>query len=244
MSEVNPALQSTDTVDLQNQQQTIELVSSSILGLWEVVNNLTRLRPTRREQFRVTIFGSARVAPDHWVYGAVRDLARELTHMGCTIVTGGGPGLMQAANEGAALAAPERQGGSMGIRVDLPFEQEVNPFVGSAFEHKTFFSRLHHFVLVSDAFVVVPGGIGSVLELMMVWQLLQVRKLSNTPLVLVGEMWQGLIDWHRQVMLRPEFELVSEQDLSIPQVVPGATEALSILREHHTAWRTAGGTTR
>jgi uncharacterized protein (TIGR00730 family) len=244
MSDVNPALQGTDTVDLQDQQQTIELVSSSILGLWEVVNNLTRLRPTRRAQFRVTIFGSARVAPDHWVYGAVRDLARELTDMGCTIVTGGGPGLMQAANEGAALAAPERQGGSMGIRVHLPFEQDVNPFVGSVFEHKTFFSRLHHFVLVSDAFVVVPGGIGSVLELMMVWQLLQVRKLSNTPLILVGQMWQGLIDWHRQVMLRPEFELVSEQDLSIPQVVPGAAEALFILREHHGAWRHAGGNTR
>ena len=244
MSEPNPALQGADTVDLQDQQQTIELVSASILGLWEVVNNLTRLRPTRREQFRVTIFGSARVAPDHWVYGAVRDLARELTAMGCTIVTGGGPGLMQAANEGAALAAPDGEGRSVGIRVHLPFEQEVNPFVGSAFEHRTFFSRLHHFVLVSDAFVVVPGGIGSVLELMMVWQLLQVRKLSDTPLILVGQMWQGLIDWHREVMLRPEFELVSEQDLSIPRVVPGAPEALSILRDHHAAWRAANDTRR
>jgi len=244
MSEPNPALQGADTVDLQDQQQTIELVSASILGLWEVVNNLTRLRPTRREQFRVTIFGSARVSPDHWVYGAVRDLARELTAMGCTIVTGGGPGLMQAANEGAALAAPDGEDRSVGIRVHLPFEQEVNPFVGSAFEHRTFFSRLHHFVLVSDAFVVVPGGIGSVLELMMVWQLLQVRKLSETPLILVGQMWQGLIDWHREVMLRPEFELVSEQDLSIPRVVPGAPEALSILRDHHAAWRAANDTRR
>jgi hypothetical protein len=158
MAESNPALQDGEIVDLQNQQQTVELVSASILGLWEVVNNLTRLRQTRRDQFRVTIFGSARVAPDHWVYGAVRDLATELTRMGCTIVTGGGPGLMQAANEGAALAAPDSHGRSMGIRIELPFEQDVNPFVGSAFEHRTFFSRLHHFVLVSDAFVVVRAG--------------------------------------------------------------------------------------
>jgi hypothetical protein len=241
MPETNPALQDTDIVDLQNQQQTIELVSASILGLWEVVNNLTRLRPTRRDRFRVTIFGSARVSPDHWVYGAVRDLATELTRMGCTIVTGGGPGLMQAANEGASLAGPDGQGQSMGIRVELPFEQDVNPFVGSAFEHRTFFSRLHHFVLVSDAFVVVPGGIGTVLELMMVWQLLQVRKLSHTPLILVGKMWQGLVDWHREVMLRPGFELASAGDMAIPQVVPGAGEALAILRERHAAWRSSNG---
>ena len=127
----------------------------------------------------------------------------------------------------------------MGIRIELPFEQDVNPFVGAAFEHRTFFSRLHHFVLVSDAFVVVPGGVGTVLELMMVWQLLQVRKLSKTPLVLVGPMWQGLVDWHRQVMLRPGFELASEQDIAIPQVVPGAPEAIAILRESHAAWTRA-----
>jgi hypothetical protein len=240
MSEPNPVLQGTEVVDLQNQQQAMELVAASVLGLWDVVNNLTRLRPTRRDQFRVTIFGSARVEQDHWVYGAVRDMSAELTRMGCTIVTGGGPGLMQAANEGAALAAPGAQARSVGIRVELPFEQDVNPFVGSAYEHRTFFSRLHHFVLVSDAFVVVPGGIGTVLETMMIWQLLQVRKLGHTPLVLVGPMWQGLVDWHRQAMLRPGFELASEQDMSIPRCVPGAAEALTILRESHAAWKRAG----
>ena len=109
----------------------------------------------------MTIFGSARVPKDHWVYQAVRDLAAELTRLDCDIVTGGGPGLMQAANEGRRLADPEGKRKSMGIRVDLPFEQEVNAFVTEAFEHGTFFTRLHHFVLVSDAFVVVPGGIGT-----------------------------------------------------------------------------------
>ncbi len=226
-----------EIVDLQDQQQAVRILSESVLGLWEVVNQLTRLRPTRRDDYRVTIFGSARIPEDHWVYAAVRDMAAELTRLGCTIVTGGGPGLMQAANEGARLADPQGAGRSVGIRVELPFEQDVNPFVGSAFEHRTFFSRLHHFVLVSDAFVVVPGGIGTVLETMMVWQLLQVRKLSNTPLLLVGPMWGDLVEWHRRFMLRPGFPLASPADMDIPTCVPGAAEALAVLRESHAAWQ-------
>jgi len=230
MPEPNPALDSADLVDLQDQQRAMELVAQSVLGLWDVVNNLARLRPSRREGYRVSIFGSARIGAEQWVYGAVRDMAAELTRLGCTIVTGGGPGLMQAANEGAAQAAPPGQQRSVGIRVELPFEQDVNPFVTSAFEHRTFFSRLHQFVLVSDAFVVVPGGIGTVLETMMIWQLLQVRKLTDTPLILVGPMWAGLVDWHRRAMLRPGFELASPADMDIPQCVPGAAEAIAILR--------------
>ena len=94
---------------------------------------------------------------------------------------------MQAANEGVKLADPDgTHQKSVGIRVELPFEQDVNAFVTEAFEHKTFFTRLHHFVLVSDAFIVTPGGIGTVLETLMVWQLLQVRHLHDTPLILAG----------------------------------------------------------
>src|SRR5687768_14947555 len=125
---------SSDLVSLDDEQQVLKIVSSSILELWDVVNNLTRLRPSKRERYRVTIFGSARVRTDHWVYAAVRDLAAELTRLGCDIVTGGGPGLMQAANEGVRLADPNGTGRSLGIRVDLPFEQEVNAFVTEAFE--------------------------------------------------------------------------------------------------------------
>ena len=142
----------------------------------------------------MTIFGSARSKPGTFAYDEVKRLAAALAEMGCDIVTGGGPGLMQAANEGAAAVnAPERNR-SVGIRVDLPFEQEVNPFVQEAFEHKTFFSRLHLFVITSDAFVVVPGGIGTVLELMMIWQLLQVKHVEGVPLILVGKMWPELVE--------------------------------------------------
>src|SRR5690242_21905004 len=117
---------SADIVSLGDEAKTVELLSSSLLKLWEVVNGLTRLRPTRRRRYRVTIFGSARVPKDHWVYLAVRDLSAELTRLGCDIVTGGGPGLMQAANEGVRLGDPEKTSGSTGIRVELPFEQDVN----------------------------------------------------------------------------------------------------------------------
>jgi predicted Rossmann-fold nucleotide-binding protein len=156
--------------------------------------------------------------------------------MGCDIVTGGGPGLMQAANEGACEAQAGERVQNIGIRVELPFEQEVNPFVEQAFEHQTFFTRLHHFVLMSDAFIVAPGGIGTVLESMMIWQLLQVRHLHDTPLIFAGPMWQGLVDWAGQAMLRPGFELANPGDLKIPRCVAGADEAIAIVREHHAHW--------
>src|SRR4051794_13724836 len=94
-------------VPLSNEKAVLDILAKSVLGLWETVNNLTRLRPTRRDSYRVTIFGSARVEPNHWLYAAVRDTAAELTKLGCDIITGGGPGLMQAANEGVKLADPD-----------------------------------------------------------------------------------------------------------------------------------------
>src|SRR2546423_8437275 len=98
MSKANPnAHTSQSIISLNSEPEVLELLANSILGLWDVVNNLTRLRPTLRERYRVTIFGSARVPEDHWVYAAVRDVAEELTRLGCDIVTGGGPGLMAAA---------------------------------------------------------------------------------------------------------------------------------------------------
>ncbi len=225
-----------DKVSLGDEDESIKVLEESVMRLWEVVNNLTRLKPSKRGEFHVTIFGSARIQPEHWVYEAVRDLATELAEMGCGIVTGGGPGLMQAANEGAAMAGPEAKERSMGIRVHLPFEQGTNPFVGQVFEHRTFFSRLHHFVLVSEAFVVLPGGIGTTMELMMVWQLLQVRKLRKTPLILMGNMWEDLVEWSKKYMLRPELEMANKEDLLIPQCVQTAKETIGLIRSCHQDW--------
>ena len=224
-------------VSLADEEAVKKILVDSVFGLWDVVNNLTRLRPSKRERYRVTIFGSARAKPGTFVYEEVKRVAAALAEMGCDIVTGGGPGLMQAANEGAAAAnAPERSR-SVGIRVDLPFEQEVNSFVQDAFEHKTFFTRLHQFVLMSDAYVVTPGGIGTVLELMLIWQLLQVKHVQETPLILVGKMWGELVDWAKKNLLKPELALASSEDMMIPSCVNTADEAIALLREHRTKWK-------
>jgi len=226
-----------DAVNLTDEEAVKNVLGDSIVGLWDVVNNLTRLRPARRDRYRVTIFGSARAKPGTFAYEETRRVAAALADMGCDIITGGGPGLMQAANEGAA-ASPGRAR-SVGIRVDLPFEQEVNAFVTEAFEHRTFFTRLHQFVLTSDAFLVAPGGIGTVLETLMIWQLLQVRHLVDTPLILVGKIWPGLVDWARSAMLSADPPLASPEDLSIPRCVANGDEAIALIRESHRRWRSA-----
>jgi uncharacterized protein (TIGR00730 family) len=225
-------------VSLADEDGVKQILVSTVLGLWEIVNNLSRLRPSKHERYRVTIFGSARAQPGTYVYAEVKRTAAALAALGCDIITGGGPGLMQAANEGAAsVSAPERSR-SVGIRVDLPFEQEANPFVQQAFEHRTFFTRLHHFVLASDAFVVVPGGIGTVLEMTMIWQLLQVRHVADTPLVLVGKMWFDLVEWGRTHLLTSQPPLANPEDLRIPQCVNTADEAIALIREDHARWLT------
>ncbi|HEY7284244.1 MAG TPA: LOG family protein [Vicinamibacterales bacterium] len=235
MSSEPQGSQSSRLVHLSDEEAVREILSKTVLDLWKVVNNLTRLRPTKRERYRVAIFGSARAKPGTFVYDEVKRIAAAFASMGCDIVTGGGPGLMQAANEGATLGGAP---GSVGIRVELPFEQDVNPFVEQAFEHETFFTRLQHFVIASDAFVVVPGGIGTVLETLMIWQLLQVRHVDDVPLILVGKMWRGLVDWARDSMLDPRLALANAEDLKIPRCLDTADEAIAVVRDLHAKWKT------
>ena len=229
------------TVSLADEEAVKTILIDTLFGLWATINNLTRLRPSRRERYRVTVFGSARTEPGHFVYEQVKAMCAQLAAMECDIVTGGGPGLMQAANEGARAGAASRAGQSIGIRVHLPFEQQVNPFVEQAFEHGTFFTRLHQFVLMSDAYIVAPGGLGTVLESMMIWQLLQVRHLHDTPLVVAGPMWRGLVDWAGAQMLRPGFALANPEDMQIPTCVDTGPEAIAIIRDHHTRWLARAG---
>ena len=244
MSRKKSSFGQSDIVRLSDEDAATELIQRAVTGLWEVVNELTRFRRTTRQNYRVTIFGSARLKPGTDVYEKVKQLAAELTKMGCDIISGGGPGLMQAANEGALSVGPEARKRSVGIRIELPFEQEVNPFVGQAYEHRTFFSRLHHFMILSDAFVVVPGGIGTLLELSLAWQLLQVRKLYNTPLIVVGKMWAELVEWGRRSMLRKGNELASEIDFTIPHCVNTIDECIALIRENRAAWLAAQPATK
>ena len=225
-----------NTVSIYDAETSFQVIEDAILGLWKVVNNLTTITPPKCDRYRVTIFGSARLKPEPDVYLGVRNIARELTAKGCDIVTGGGPGLMQAANEGSVIADPADQTKSIGIRVDLDFEQRANPFVEQVYQHQTFFTRLHHFVLLSNAFVVVPGGIGTALEALMIWQLLQVRQLHDKPLIMVGHMWSDFRKWAQEYMVNTENPMASAADMEIPHCVDTFAEAIALLREYQGKW--------
>ncbi len=234
MTPVEQNVPSSGKISLADEEAVKKVLVNSVLRLWEIVNNLTQLQPSRRDRYRVTIFGSARAKPGSFAYKETKRVSTALGELGCDIVTGGGPGLMQAANEGALAT----EGGvkSVGIRVDLPFEQDVNAFVSEAFEHRTFFTRLHQFVLTSDAYIVAPGGIGTVLETMMIWQLLQVNHLQNAPLILVGPMWPGLVAWAKSAMLSFDPPLANAGDFDIPHCVADADAAIDVIAQHRVQW--------
>lgn len=212
-------------------EEVFEAVEDSLVSLWEVVNELAGIRPPKPKYYRVTIFGSSRMQPGDAIYDDVRNLASQLAGMGCDIVTGGGPGLMQAANQGAKMGDPQNRIRSFGLPIELATEEEPNPFVEKLYRHRTFFSRLHHFVRLSSAFVVVPGGIGTTLETMMIWQLCQVRHIRELPLIFIGEMWKELVKWGKRHMRDSERPLASPGDLDIPRCVQDVDEAVAIIRE-------------
>ena len=214
-------------------EEMFQIIDRALVDLWKVVDELWRIRAPKPEFYRVTIFGSSRLQRGSEHYNEVRRLASELSGMGCDIVTGGGPGLMQAANEGVRLGDPRRRTRSFGLAIDIEWESGPNPFVEKLYQHRTFFSRLHHFVLLSSAFVVVPGGIGTTLETMLIWQLLQVRHAYDTPLVLVGPMWKDLVAWAQKHMADRGMIMARPEDVRIPTCVDTVDEAVEVIRRHH-----------
>jgi uncharacterized protein (TIGR00730 family) len=211
------------------------ILDKAIYQLWETINDLDQIQPERVEHYRVSVFGSARIRVGDPIYDEVKKLSSNLAKMGVDIVTGGGPGLMEAANAGAREVKGESHSRSFGLPIHLPTEEAANPFVDKVFRHRTFFSRLHHFIRLSSAFIIMPGGIGTALELFMVWQLLQVKHVKDHPLILVGTMWPGLIDWMRATML--ERGLVSPPDFDTIKVVGSSDEAVPIIAASYEAWK-------
>lgn len=204
----------------------VEVIDVSVAQLWETIESLERLQPRNLKHFRVSIFGSARIEATHPLFGEAQDLAQRLAEAGCDIVTGGGGGLMQAVDLGASRGAV-RQPADGDLPVRLVVDDEAAPFVERVYRHRTFFSRLHHFVRLSSAFVVLPGGIGSTLEAMMVWQLLQARHLPPTPFILYGSHWRGLLRWIEEEALGQGY--VAEEDTRLPVQVDTVDEAVEII---------------
>ena len=230
----------TEALSPEASRQMYKAMFKSLRELWGVVDGLAAVMPPRPTYYRVTIFGSSRMHAGDDLYLEVRRLAQELAAMGCDIITGGGPGLMQAANEGELLGDVANRTYSIGLNVELPHEQAPNPFVEKLYHHGTFFSRLHHFVQLSSAFVVMRGGIGTTLESLLVWQLVQVGHLKRRPLIMVGSMWPELVDWGRKHWLSEEGNLADPDDMEIPFCVDTVDEAVTLIRANLEEWASDG----
>ncbi|HEX5825722.1 MAG TPA: TIGR00730 family Rossman fold protein [Candidatus Limnocylindrales bacterium] len=175
----------------------------------------------------VTIFGSARVAAGSPDYELARDIARRLAEVGFAIITGGGPGIMEAANRGC------REGGglSIGCNIELPHEQGLNEYVDLGVEFKYFFARKTMFVKYADAFVIMPGGFGTLDELFESLTLIQTGKIRDFPVVLVGKAyWQGMIDWMRSTQLPAG--AITEADLGLLKLTDDPAEVCDLIRTY------------
>lgn len=182
----------------------------------------------------VSIFGSARTKPENKYYHLAEEIAQKLTQQGYGIITGGGPGIMEAGNKGAF----EGKGKSVGLNIELPFEQHSNPYIDKDknIDFDYFFIRKLMFVKYSQGFVVLPGGFGTLDELFEALTLIQTHKIGKFPIVLVGtQYWQGLLNWMEETMLMQE-KNINIEDLNIFKLVDTADEAVSVIDEFYTKY--------
>jgi uncharacterized protein (TIGR00730 family) len=187
----------------------------------------------------ISVFGSARTAPGTADYAAGEELGRKLAEAGFAVITGGGPGVMEAANKGAC----EAKGVSVGLGIELPFETGLNPYVDRGLNFRYFFARKTMFVKYAQGFVVLPGGFGTFDELFEALTLVQTEKVTSFPIVLLGTAyWGGLVDWIRATVLAEG--KVSEADLELLHVTDDVDEAVTIMveaRAHRTSTAPGGG---
>jgi len=179
----------------------------------------------------VSIFGSARTKADHKYYKLASEIAAKCIDEGFGVITGGGPGIMEAGNKGAYL----NNGLSVGLNIDLPFEQFNNPYIDQSniLHHRYFFVRKVMFVKYAQAFIVCPGGFGTLDELFEVLTLIQTNKISPVPVILVGsEYWSGLREWIQQVMLEQENN-ISSKDMDLIPISDDPDEIVSIIRDFY-----------
>jgi uncharacterized protein (TIGR00730 family) len=197
--------------------------------MWEIISefvgateNLQQVHPA------VSIFGSARMKPDHPYYELAEEIARRLSDAGFSVISGGGPGIMEAANKGAYEAASP----SVGLNIQLSHEQSGNSYqdVSHTFQH--FFARKVMFVKLSCAFVMMPGGFGTLDELMEVLTLVQTGKIRRLPVILVNSAyWKGLLDWIRARMLVDG--MISPEDMDLIQVIDEPKAIVDAIFDHY-----------
>jgi hypothetical protein len=175
----------------------------------------------------VSMFGSARCHSDCSLYQQAETLARELVAVGFAIITGGGPGLMEAANKGAQEAG----GQSVGLHIHLPLEQKSNDFLSQRLDFKYFFIRKVMFIKYATAYVALPGGYGTLDELFEALVLIQTKRIKPFPIVLMGsKFWAGLVDWLNKALIEQEF--IAAEDMELFKILDEPAEAASFIRKH------------
>lgn len=175
----------------------------------------------------VSIFGSARLKPNDLYYEMTVDIAEKITQLGFGIITGGGPGIMEAGNKGAMQGS----GLSIGLNIELPFEQHFNPYINKAYSmnYNYFFVRKVMFMKYSQGFIVMPGGFGTLDELSEALTLIQTQKIARFPIILVGtSFWSGLLDWFKNSLL--ENKLITPENLQLFRLVDTADEAVGHIK--------------
>ena len=182
----------------------------------------------------VSIFGSARMTKDNIYYQLATEIAKELSNNGYGVITGGGPGIMEAGNKGAKQVG----GTSVGLNIDLPFEASSNEFIDSDkdINFDYFFIRKVMFVKYSQAFVVMPGGMGTLDELFEALTLIQTKKIDMFPIILVGTtFWKGLVDWFKEKLI--DEGTISTKDLDLISVVDKPNEAIDLINKFYESYR-------
>ncbi len=188
----------------------------------EATERLHSIRPA------VSIFGSARTSPDHPYYALAEQIARQLSDAGFSVISGGGPGIMEAANKGAYLGPSP----SVGLNIQLPHEQHRNIYqdISQTFRH--FFARKYMFVKFATAYVVLPGGFGTLDELMEALTLVQTGKTRKMPIILVrSEFWRGMLDWLQQFLVAEG--MISPEDMNLIQVIDEPSEVVNAIFRYY-----------
>lgn len=176
----------------------------------------------------VSIFGSSRIKPDHVYYQAAETTAKLLVKAGYAVITGGGPSIMEAGNKGAS----EANGLSIGLNIDLPFEQKPNPYINHLINFHYFFARKVMFVKYAKAFIIFPGGFGTLDEFFEATTLIQTNRMDRFPVILYGSAyWGGLLNWLRDFVLAEN--CIDKQDLMIFQAVDSPQDALKVITDFY-----------
>ncbi len=207
-----------DGVDFQDPWRIFRIMAEFVDGF----ETLSKCRPA------VTIFGSARTNPKDKYYKLAVETANMLVKSGFAVITGGGPGIMEAANKGAKKG----KGESIGLNIQLPFEQKPNPYITTMLNFRYFFCRKVMFIKYATAFIIFPGGYGTLDEVFEALTLIQTRRIDRFPVILIGkDYWKGLINWLRNSMLR--YGNIDKDDLYFFKLTDDPKEALEIVNEFY-----------